>query len=254
MFTLFFHFFLSFAYSSAVATGSPVSSLIRSIHLFLGLRLFLFLLQSSFIIHFCKLSPFRQHTCPNQVRRLFQIMFSIHFCCFALFRILSMETRSCSLMFNIALRQLLSNTLNFFGSSCVRDHFSELYIAVRSINALQRRSFNLTDISLRDHTLSFNLPNAESANAIFLFTLCDGFGTSDPKNLNSFTISIILFLIVKLVVLSEITLHFQYLSSSHTFYRLPVADQLTIGAFQRLQQLVWYHLHTLRGSLNRHQV
>ena len=70
VFTLFLLFFLSFAYFSAVANGSLVSSLIRSVHLFLGLPLFLLLLKSSFIIHFCKLSSFKQHTCPNQIRRL----------------------------------------------------------------------------------------------------------------------------------------------------------------------------------------
>ena len=85
-----------------------------------------------------------------------------------------MGTWSCSLMFNIALRQLFFNTLNFLVSSCVRDHVSEPYIAIGSINALWRRSFNFTEMSLRDHTPFLKLPN-------FLFTLSDEFGTRDLK-------------------------------------------------------------------------
>ena len=68
VFILFLHFFLSFAYFLVVATGSLMSSLTRSVHLFLSLSLFLFfLLKSSFIILFSKLSSFRQNTCSNQV-------------------------------------------------------------------------------------------------------------------------------------------------------------------------------------------
>ena len=67
-------------------------------------------------------------------------------------------------------------------------------------------------MSLRDHTHFFNLPNAELLNAIFLFISSDQFGTSDPKNnFFFFTISIFAFSIVKLVVLSEILLHFSVL-------------------------------------------
>ena len=110
-------------------------------------------------------------------------MFSILFCCFALFRISSMETWYCSLIFNIALRQLFSHTFNFLVSSCVRDPILERYVAIGDINALQRRSFNFNEMSLRDHTHFFNLPNAELLNAILLFISSDEFGTSDPKNL-----------------------------------------------------------------------
>ena len=133
---LFLHLFLSFVCFSVVVTGSLVPPLIRSIRFFLGLLLFLFLQKSSFIIRFWKHSSFSWHTCPNQVRRLFRIMFSILFCCFALFCISLMEPWSCSPMFIISLRKLFSNMLNFLLSKYVRDHTSEPYIVIGTINVL----------------------------------------------------------------------------------------------------------------------
>ena len=88
-----------------VATGSRVSFLIRSIHLFFGLPLFLFLLKSSFIIHFCKLSSFSQHTCPNQVRRFLNYVFDtvLLFCTFLYFIngdvVLYSDVQYCSMTF-----------------------------------------------------------------------------------------------------------------------------------------------------------
>ena len=120
----------------------------------------------------------------NQARCLFRVLFSILFRCFALFCISLMETWPCTLVFNIALRQLFSNTFNFLVSSCLRYHVSE---------PMYRRRFKFTETSLRDHTIFFNLPNALLANAILLFALSDEFGTSDHKKLNSLTISIFSF-------------------------------------------------------------
>ena len=114
-----------------------------------------------------------------------------------------METWPCSLVFNIALRQLSSNTFNFLVSSCLRYHVSE---------PMYRRRFKFTETSLRDHTIFSNLPNALLANAILLFALSDEFGTSDHKKLNSLTISIFSFYIVTLEILSEVRDNFAFFS------------------------------------------
>ena len=117
-------------------------------------------------------------------------MFSILFCCFALFRISSMETWSCSLMFNTALRQLFSNTLNFWyqvaSGTTFQNHIYQLVVSThcRDVALTLPRCLCVTI------HFFFNLPNVGLANAILLLTSSDEFGTSDPKNLNSFTISI----------------------------------------------------------------
>ena len=94
VFTLFLHFFLIFCglfsgchWEPSVFFDQVNPSLFRSSPIS-------FSLKNSCIIRFYKLSSFRRRTCPNQVRRLCQIMFWILFCCFALFCISSMETWS----------------------------------------------------------------------------------------------------------------------------------------------------------------
>ena len=105
----------------------------------------------SFCIYSCpfvySLAYFSAFACSNQIKRLFRKTFSIVFCCFANLLISFVETRSCSLMFNIAQRQLFSSTFNFLISSWVKDQVEESYIAIDSINALYNRSFNLEQIS-----------------------------------------------------------------------------------------------------------
>ena len=66
---------------------------------------------------------------------------------------------------------------------------------------------SFVEISLRDHTLFFSLPNAELAIAILHFTLSDEFGTTDPKNLNSSKFLYFHFFTMMFVRLLEKTLH-----------------------------------------------
>ena len=114
------------------------------------------------------------------------------------FLISFIDTRSSNLIFNIARRQLFSNTFNFLVSYLVKDQVSEAYIAIGRINTSYDCSFNFVGVSLRDYTLFFSLPKAELVVAILLFTSSDEFGTTGPRNLNSSTFSTFSFSIVML--------------------------------------------------------
>ena len=119
MFMFFPHLFLFLAYFSAVATGSPVSFLIRPNHFSCGLPLYLFLSISSFNFLF---ADFHRSFCKRvqtKLNCLFRMILSIGFCYLACFLILVIEIRYCSLMFNIARRQFFSNRFNFLVSGSV---------------------------------------------------------------------------------------------------------------------------------------